>query len=120
MEKEIAGIDTFEWLQNRPKILTAGYRVVRLKNDLIGHKSEFKRAYVVCGVECYIKEYGSSMKETAEKFDIIFENAWKDMNEECMKPTIVLMDILLRVANLGRLMEVTYKDMDGYTTTSSR
>ncbi|KAH7544507.1 hypothetical protein JRO89_XS15G0177500 [Xanthoceras sorbifolium] len=38
MEKEIAGIDTFEWLQTRPKILTAAYQIVRLKNDLIGHK----------------------------------------------------------------------------------
>ncbi|KAL5803909.1 hypothetical protein ACOSQ3_030709 [Xanthoceras sorbifolium] len=121
MEKEIAGIDTFEWLRTRPKILTAAYQIVRLKNDLIGHKSEFKRAHVVCGVECYMKEYGSSMKKTAEKFDIIFENAWKDINEECMKPTNVPMEILLRVANLGRLMEVTYKDMDGHKpTTSSR
>ncbi|KAL5803917.1 hypothetical protein ACOSQ3_030717 [Xanthoceras sorbifolium] len=107
MEKEIAGIDTFEWLQSRPKILTAAYGIVHLKNDLIGHKSEFKRAH-----EYYMKEYSSSMKETAEKFGIIFENVWKDMNEEWMKPTTVPMEILLRVANLRRLMEVTY--MDGY------
>ncbi|KAL5803912.1 hypothetical protein ACOSQ3_030712 [Xanthoceras sorbifolium] len=115
MEEEIAGINAFEWLQSRPKIRTAAYVIARLKNDLIGHKSEFKRAHVACGVECYMKEYGLSMKETAEKFDVIFENAWKDMNEECMKPTTVPMEILLRVANIGRLMEVTYKNMDGYT-----
>ncbi|KAK3198456.1 hypothetical protein Dsin_021871 [Dipteronia sinensis] len=110
MEKEIAGIDAFEWLQNRPKVLTAAYLIARLKNDLICHKSEFKRAHVACGVECFMKEYCLSMKETAEKFDIIFENAW-----ECKKPTAIPMEILLRVANIGRLMEVTYKDMDGYT-----
>ncbi|KAI9186484.1 hypothetical protein LWI28_017722 [Acer negundo] len=115
MEKEIAGIDAFEWLKNRPKILTAAYLIARLKNDLIGHKSEFKRAHVACGVECFMKEYGLSMKETAEKFDITFDNAWKDINEECTKPTAISMQILLRVANIGRLMEVTYKDMDGYT-----
>ncbi|KAL5802256.1 hypothetical protein ACOSQ4_030561 [Xanthoceras sorbifolium] len=115
MEKEIAGTHAFEWLQSRPKILTAAYVIARLKNDLIGHKSEFKRVHIACGVECYMKEYGLSMKETAEKFDVIFENAWKDMNEECMKPTTIPMEILLRVANIGRLMEVTYKDMDGYT-----
>ncbi|KAL5803908.1 hypothetical protein ACOSQ3_030708 [Xanthoceras sorbifolium] len=115
MEKEIAGTHAFEWLQSRPKILKAAYVIARLKNDLIGHKSEFKRVHIACGVECYMKEYGLSMKETAEKFDVIFENAWKDMNEECMKPTTVPMEILLRVANIGRLMEVTYKDMDGYT-----
>ncbi|KAL5737405.1 hypothetical protein ACOSP7_030166 [Xanthoceras sorbifolium] len=38
MEEEIAGIDAFEWLQSRPKILTAAYVIARLKNDLIGHK----------------------------------------------------------------------------------
>ncbi|KAK2640203.1 hypothetical protein Ddye_027998 [Dipteronia dyeriana] len=37
MEKEIAGINAFEWLQSRPKILTAAYVIARLKNDLIGH-----------------------------------------------------------------------------------
>ncbi|KAH7544508.1 hypothetical protein JRO89_XS15G0177800 [Xanthoceras sorbifolium] len=68
MEKEIAGTHAFEWLQSRPKILTAAYVIARLKNDLIGHK-----------------------------------------------PTTIPMEILLRVANIGRLMEVTYKDMDGYT-----
>ena len=55
------------------------------------------------------------MEEITEKFNLIFENAWKDINQECLKPTPVSMEILLRIVNLARLVEVTYKDGDGFT-----
>ncbi|KAK3199955.1 hypothetical protein Dsin_023370 [Dipteronia sinensis] len=102
MGEEIAEKNNaFEWLLSRPRILSATYDIARLKNDLTSHK--------VC------TEYGLSMNETTGKLDIIFENAWKDIKEECMKPTAVPMEILLRVAKIGCLTELTYKDMDGYT-----
>ncbi|KAL5802260.1 hypothetical protein ACOSQ4_030565 [Xanthoceras sorbifolium] len=117
MGEEIAEKYAFEWLLNRPKIVSAAYEIARLKNDLMSHKFGEKREHTVCSVECYMKEYNLSMKEITEKFNLIFENAWKDINRECLQAASmpVSMDILLRVVNLARLIEVTYKDADGYT-----
>ena len=74
-----------------------------------------KRAHVVCSVECYMKEYDLSMKDITQKFNLIIENAWKDINQECLKATPISMYILPLVVNFARLVEVTYKDGDGYT-----
>ncbi|TXG67920.1 hypothetical protein EZV62_009195 [Acer yangbiense] len=115
MGEEIVEIDTFEWLLTTPKLLSASYELTRLKNDLMSHKFGEKREHVVCSVECYMNDYGLSMEEITEKFNLIFENAWKDINQECLKPTPVSMEILLRIVNLARLVEVTYKDGDGFT-----
>ena len=78
-------------------------------------KFEQKRGHVASGVESYMKQYRVSREETVEEFRVTFEKAWKDMNEECMKPTAVPMEHLLRVVNIARFVEVTYKEVDGYT-----
>lgn len=76
---------------------------------------EQKRGHVDSGVECYMKQYGVSREETIREFTVMFENAWKDMNEECLEPRSVPLQLLLRVVNIARLVEVTYKEVDGYT-----
>ena len=43
------------------------------------------------------------------------ENAWLDINQECLKPTAVPMPILIRMVNLSRSLGVIYKEGDGYT-----
>lgn len=48
-------------------------------------------------------------------FKTKISNAWKDVNEEFMKPTGVPAPILMRVLNLSRVMDVLYKEDDGYT-----
>jgi hypothetical protein len=42
-------------------------------------------------------------------------NAWKDINEECLKPTAVPTPLLERILNLSRVIDVIYKEEDGYT-----
>ncbi|RVW82866.1 Valencene synthase [Vitis vinifera] len=42
-------------------------------------------------------------------------NVWMDINQECLKPTAVPMPLLTRVLNLSRVMDVIYKEGDGYT-----
>ncbi|KAK4855632.1 hypothetical protein QYF36_009216 [Acer negundo] len=77
-------------------------------------KFEQKRGHVASGIESYMKQYGVSREETVKKFRIMFEKAWKDMNEECMKPTAIPREHLLRVVNIARLVEVTYKEVGRY------
>jgi (-)-germacrene D synthase len=45
----------------------------------------------------------------------IIADAWKDMNEECLRPTEVPMPIMTILLNLSRFMDVVYKDKDNYT-----
>ncbi|KAK3219349.1 hypothetical protein Dsin_013319 [Dipteronia sinensis] len=73
--------NAFEWLQTGPKILRAAYFIARGRNDLMNHKFDLARAHGACSVECYMNEYGLTTKETIEKLNTMFENAWKDINE---------------------------------------
>ncbi|KDO56474.1 hypothetical protein CISIN_1g047694mg, partial [Citrus sinensis] len=81
----IAGIDAYEWLRSQPKIMTASFTLSRLIADL----AEQERGHVASVVESYMKEYGTSGEETAEEFKKMIADGWKDINEECMRPTIV-------------------------------
>ncbi|KAK2657891.1 hypothetical protein Ddye_010943 [Dipteronia dyeriana] len=111
----IADVNAFQWLQTRPKIVKAAYTVGRLIDDIKTHEFEHKRAHVVSGVECYMKQYEVSTEEANEKLMKVVENAWKDMNEECMKPTPIPLQLLIPIVNVARLTEVTYLEKDGYT-----
>ncbi|KAL5765295.1 hypothetical protein ACOSQ2_017889 [Xanthoceras sorbifolium] len=116
---EMAGIDAFNWLQGRPKIVKDSYIVGRIIDDIITHEFEQKRGHVASAVECYMKHYGISKDESVEKLRLMVEDTWKDMNEECysIKTAPVLsMRLFLPIVNIARLTEVTYKDVDyGYT-----
>ncbi|KAL5764744.1 hypothetical protein ACOSQ2_017358 [Xanthoceras sorbifolium] len=112
---EMAGFNAFQWLQTWPNVVKAAYKIGRLMGDITSHQFEQKRGHVDSGVEAYMKQHSISREETVEAFNVMFENAWKDMNKECMKPTAVSMQLLLRVVNIARLVEVTYKEVDGYT-----
>nr|ACF94469.1 germacrene B synthase [Cistus creticus subsp. creticus] len=107
--------DSFEWLFNYPKIITASLIMGRLMNDIVGHKFEQKRGHVASAVECYVKQYGGTEEEAVEEFRKQITNAWKDINEECLCPTAVPMPLLTRVLNLARVLEVIYNIDDCYT-----
>ncbi|KAK9220834.1 hypothetical protein WN944_009258 [Citrus x changshan-huyou] len=112
---DIAGIDAYEWLRSQPKIMTASFTLSRLIADLVSNKAEQERGHVASVVESYMKEYGTSGEETAEEFKKMIADGWKDINEECMRPTIVPMRLLNVIVNIARLVEVFYKKMDGVT-----
>lgn len=60
-------------------------------------------------------QHGVSEQEAIEQFQTKISNAWKDTNQEFLKPTAVPATILVRVLNLSRIMDVYYKDCDGFT-----
>ncbi|CAL5342397.1 unnamed protein product [Camellia sinensis] len=81
---------------------------------------EQQRGHVISAVECYMKQYGASEEEVLVEFRKRVTNAWKDINQECLHPTVVPMPLLLRVVNLARVMDVLYKDEDGYTHSGTK
>lgn len=64
-----------------------------------------------------MKQFGVSpdQAELSTWFHQEVENAWKDINQEYIKPTAVPMPFLDRVLNLARAIDVIYKYGDGYT-----
>ncbi|GMP68098.1 hypothetical protein CsSME_00027828 [Camellia sinensis var. sinensis] len=117
---EVVSKEAFDWVSSDPLIVQASSVVNRLMDDMVSHEFEQKRGHVVSSVECYMKQYGASEEEVLVEFRKQVTNAWKDINQECLRPTVVPMPLLLRVVNLARVMDVLYKDEDGYTHSGTK
>ncbi|KAE8674440.1 Detected protein of unknown function [Hibiscus syriacus] len=107
--------ETFIWAFNDPKILRASKTICRLMDDVVGHQFEQERGHAPSAVECYINQYGASAQVAYDEFYKQINNAWKDINEEFLKPTAVSKSALDRVLNLARVIDLLYKDEDAYT-----
>ncbi|KAG6738343.1 hypothetical protein POTOM_057956 [Populus tomentosa] len=113
--EEVAGGEEYEWLKSNPKIIKAGKMIGRLMNDLAGHEDEQKRGDCASSVECYMKQYDVSEKKAIEEIQKMVINAWKDINEDCMRPTNAPMLLLQHFVNLIRVTDVVYANDDAYT-----
>ena len=77
---------------------------------------EQKRDHVVSSVDCYMKEHGVSRQEAISELWKMNESAWKDINEECLRPTPVpVRPLLIMIMNLARFMDAMYKEVDTFT-----
>nr|BAP74389.1 delta-elemene synthase [Citrus jambhiri] len=112
---DIVTKESFEWSLTNPRVIRASSVAARLMNDMVSHKFEQSRGHVASCVECYIKQYGATEEEACNEFRKQVSNAWKDVNEECLRPTVVPMPLLMRILNLTRFLDVVYRFEDGYT-----
>ncbi|KAK7842868.1 (-)-germacrene d synthase [Quercus suber] len=112
---DIVTKEAFDWIFSNPKIITASSVIGRLMDDMKSHKFEQERGHAASAVECYMKQHGVSEQVVHDEFNRQVANAWKDINEECIRPTVVPMPLLMRVLNLARVIDVIYKEGDGYT-----
>lgn len=79
-------------------------------------KIELERGDVASGIECYMNEYGVTTEAARMEIRKIIENNWKDLNQEYLKPTLVIPKVLLMpVINFTRVAEFFYEDEDAYT-----
>ncbi|XP_060167416.1 viridiflorene synthase [Lycium barbarum] len=108
--------EDFEWLATNPKILEANATLCRVVDDIATYEVEKGRGQIATGIECYMRDYDVSTEVAMDKFQEMAEIAWKDMNEEILRPTPVSTEILTRILNLARNIDVIYKhNQDGYT-----
>ncbi|KAK7312914.1 hypothetical protein VNO77_37157 [Canavalia gladiata] len=112
---DIATENIFKWITNGPKIIKASSIVCRLMDDIVSSAFEQKRGHVASFLECYMKQFDESREVAIDECNKRIANAWKDMNEECLRPTKVPMPFLMRILNLSRFIDVFYKDQDNYT-----
>ncbi|XP_038697205.1 probable terpene synthase 6 [Tripterygium wilfordii] len=113
------GADAFEWLKNS-KILRASQAIGRLMNDTATRKVEQKLGHSASSLQCYMNENGVSEEEAIKYIrEEVIESAWKDINEEQMRPNIVVpRELLMLVVNLARVAHSFYNVNDVYTNTT--
>ncbi|KAK2430418.1 (-)-germacrene D synthase [Trifolium repens] len=114
---DIAVEDIFKWISNEPKIVNAANVLCRLMDDIVSNEFEQKRGHVSSFLECYMKQYEISREAAVQEGQRRIVDAWKDINEECLRPSEVPMPFLTRILNLSRFMDVVYKDKDNFTNT---
>nr|POE69930.1 (-)-germacrene d synthase [Quercus suber] len=112
---DIVTEEAFDWIFSNPKIITASSVIGRLVDDMKSHKFEQERGHAPSTVECCMKQHGVSEQVVHDEFNRQVANAWKDINEECIRPTVVPMPLLMRVLNLTQVVDVIYKEGDSYT-----
>ncbi|KAI3694378.1 hypothetical protein L1987_77343 [Smallanthus sonchifolius] len=112
---EIVSEDALAWYESHPKILQASELISRLQDDVMTYQFERERGQSATGVDAYIKTYGVPEKEAIDELKNMIENAWKDINEGCLKPREVSMDLLAPILNLARMIDVVYRYDDGFT-----
>ncbi|CAL1386258.1 unnamed protein product [Linum trigynum] len=116
---EAMGTKEYEWLKTNPTIDTATKLLGRLLNDIMSHEDEQKRGHCPSAVECYKKENRVSDEEAVEAIKKMCDDAWKDLNEECMKPTPVGLPVIQHFLDLVRIITFIYIRNDSYTHSGS-
>ncbi|RXH83053.1 hypothetical protein DVH24_003551 [Malus domestica] len=115
--------DSLDWIFNDSKSFHALLLLGRLMDDMKSHKVRtytniYKRIYtkrtycIGCGMLhdltwCHRRRNNTRIHQTGD-------DAWKDINEEWLIPTIPR-PLLLRILNLARANVVIYKYEDGFT-----
>ncbi|XP_052178426.1 valencene synthase-like isoform X2 [Diospyros lotus] len=117
---DLATQQAFEWVSSCPLIVRASSIICRLMSDLVGHKFEQEKGHVASAMECYMEQYKASEEKAVVELEKQVGNAWKDINAEMLQPTAVPMTLLVRVDNLARVIDVVYKNDDGYTHSGTK
>nr|WNI01934.1 terpene synthase [Psidium guajava] len=108
---DIVTKNDFDWLLfSEPKMVKASKVVSRLMGDIAGHKYEQERGHSASSVECFMEQYRVTEEEAKEELRKQVVDAWKDMNEEVRRPTVVPKLLLVRILNFARVFHVVYID----------
>ncbi|KAL3645125.1 hypothetical protein CASFOL_010305 [Castilleja foliolosa] len=110
--------ETVDWLRNEPEIVKASAKVCRYLDDLGSFERESNSGQMRTGPDFYMKQYGTSMEETTDKFIELTEDAWKDLNKEWMTTNSIPEDMLEQILGYARAADFFYRSgQDGYTKT---
>ncbi|KAL6316111.1 hypothetical protein AAG906_015941 [Vitis piasezkii] len=71
------------------EIMKATSTIIRLMDDMASHEFEQQRGHAASSVECYMKQHGVSEQHAYQELNKQVENAWKDVNQGCLRPTAI-------------------------------
>ncbi|ESQ38307.1 hypothetical protein EUTSA_v10028539mg [Eutrema salsugineum] len=102
----IANEEAYEWLKSRPQLVQSLCTKTRLLNDMTGFEDDISQGNVTTGVNCYMKQYGVTEKETIRKLREMVRYNDTVLNEEFLKNTHVLWAVSKIVINFTRVISV--------------
>ncbi|KAG8492548.1 hypothetical protein CXB51_009999 [Gossypium anomalum] len=114
---DIVTPETFKWAASDPKIIQASTIICRFMDDVAEHKFKHRKEDEWSVIDYYMKEYDVTAQEAYDVFNKHVENAWKDINQELLKPTEMPTEVLNRSLNLAKVIDMVYKEGDAYTYT---
>ncbi|XP_050215542.1 probable terpene synthase 6 [Mercurialis annua] len=113
---DFLGEKEFQWIESTPKIIRLSKSMGRLMNDILPHEVEKEQTgNCTLGVKSYMEQYGVSQEEAMEEIRKLCKNGWKDINQDCMKPTVVPRIVVENYVQLARLAHFFYESVDYYT-----
>ncbi|XP_071737758.1 beta-caryophyllene synthase-like [Rutidosis leptorrhynchoides] len=108
--------ESFKWAFSNPPLVKACCKLCRFQDDIVTHEEEQERKHVASTVECYLKESNVSKEYVIDLFLQKVDNSWKEINLESLNcKNVVPLQLVMRVINLARVIEVLYKDKDNFT-----
>lgn len=103
-----------EWFNSEPKIFKALNNIFRLRNDVVTFEQDMSRGEVANGVNCYMKQHGVTKEAAVDVLRKMERENYKIMMEEFVLTKDVPRQILVRAINSGRMIDLYYKEGDGY------
>ncbi|AEE77582.1 Terpenoid cyclases/Protein prenyltransferases superfamily protein [Arabidopsis thaliana] len=103
-----------EWFYSKPKIFHALNALFRIRNDIVTFEQEMSRGEVANGVNCYMKQHGVTKEAAVEELRKMERESYKIMIEEFMTSKAMPRQILVRPVNIARVMDLFYKEADGF------
>ncbi|KAI3740723.1 hypothetical protein L2E82_31194 [Cichorium intybus] len=109
-----------EYLKNG--LITSTYNVFT-KSSLMGMGEIVTQEVLAClrvkehkkSVHTYMKSFEVAENVAIYELKKMIENAWKDINEACLKPAEVSMEVLAPILNLARMTDMIYRYNDRFT-----
>lgn len=106
---------TIEWFKSEPRMIRALCVIFRLENDIGGFEIEMRRGEVANGVNCYMKQHGVTKEVAVREIKNIVKDNCKIVMEEFLTIKDVPRPILVRCINTIRLVNVYYREGDGFS-----
>ncbi|KAF7851625.1 hypothetical protein BT93_L3450 [Corymbia citriodora subsp. variegata] len=112
-------------------LLTTGYEALSITalvgmDDVVtrdafeGCLFEQKKGHIASAVELLMKENGISEQEAEEELQKRVVDAWKDINEEFLRPTAGPTPVLTLILYLSQVIDVLYTNGDHYTHSKTK
>ncbi|CAN0896599.1 Probable terpene synthase 3 [Linum grandiflorum] len=118
---DLASEEVFDWVMSEPDILFASGDQCRLMDDIVTHQVEQERGHFDSAVQIYMKQYGATKEEAISVLNSMIDDDWRVMNREMLNlPTLadgrpVPKEVGILLVRMGQIMEVIYKEIDGYS-----
>lgn len=77
-------------------------------------QQEMSRGEIVNGVNCYMKQYRVTKEAAFEELKKMVRESYKIMMDEFMTSKAVPRQILVRVVNIARVIDLFYKEGDAF------